>query len=375
MNKLRSLKKENPDPIPFTTEHLIQKTKLEKKKLCPAPRLLFPVSNKMQAPVQSASRVKTSVQPSIKILPNYPLESSDQMCSSSPYLTESSDSSVLPAMYPSQEPSSKDQEDVALQKLIGTVTELVKEVKELREECQEFFRQSLPSKQPLLPLPVSVPLHNTEELETAEEILQSSEARQMMCQRRVEKISLLVFQALVNDVLRDMLNQFVFIYLDDILIFSRSLEEHVLNKDWRSEEIAKRAPRDEEIQVGEIQVGREEASTRSPSVTVTPYPLMAIAFELVQGVSIFTKLDLRNAYHLVHIRKGDEWKTAFNTPTGPYEYRVMPFGLTNAPAVFQALMNNVIRNMLNQFVFVYLDEILVPPRARGACPESPPTPP
>ncbi|GAA6105868.1 uncharacterized protein LOC115823720 [Tachysurus ichikawai] len=122
----------------------------------------------MQAPVQSASRVKSSVQPSIKILPNYPLESSDQMCSISPYLTESNDSSALPAMYPSQEPCSKDQE------------ELVKEVKELREECQEFFRQSLPSKQPLLPLPVSVPLHNTEDLETAEEILESSEARQMM---------------------------------------------------------------------------------------------------------------------------------------------------------------------------------------------------
>ncbi|KAK3518563.1 hypothetical protein QTP70_002336 [Hemibagrus guttatus] len=78
----------------------------------PVRHLVSRVSNKMQAPVQSASRVKTSVQPSIKILPNYPLESSDQMCSSSPYLTESSDSAALPAMYPSQEPSSKDQEDM-----------------------------------------------------------------------------------------------------------------------------------------------------------------------------------------------------------------------------------------------------------------------
>lgn len=68
-------------------------------------------------------------------------------------------------------------QDVALQKLIGTVTELVKEVKELREECQEFFRQSLPSKKPL---PVSVPLHNSDELESAEEILASSEARTIM---------------------------------------------------------------------------------------------------------------------------------------------------------------------------------------------------
>ncbi len=90
-----------------------------------------------------------------------------------------------------------------------------------------------------------------------------------------------------------------------------------------------------------------------------PLPLMATAFELLQGASIFTKLDLRNAYHLVRIRQGDEWKTAFNTPTGHYEYLVMPFGLTNAPAVFQALINDVLRDMLNQFVFVYLDDILI----------------
>ncbi|KAL0161345.1 hypothetical protein M9458_045070, partial [Cirrhinus mrigala] len=90
-----------------------------------------------------------------------------------------------------------------------------------------------------------------------------------------------------------------------------------------------------------------------------PLPLMATAFELLQGASIFTKLDLRNAYHLVRIRQGDEWKTAFNTPTGHYEYLVMPFGLTNAPAVFQALINDVLRDMLNKFVFVYLDDILI----------------
>ncbi|KAK3555415.1 hypothetical protein QTP86_016136 [Hemibagrus guttatus] len=62
-----------------------------------------------------------------------------------------------------------------------------------------------------------------------------------------------------------------------------------------------------------------------------PLPLMATAFELMQGVSIFIKLDLCNAYHLVRIRQGDEWKTAFNTPTGLYEYLVMP--LTNSTRV------------------------------------------
>ncbi len=84
---------------------------------------------------------------------------------------------------------------------------------------------------------------------------------------------------------------------------------------------------------------------------------MATAFKLLQGASIFTKLDLRNAYYLVWIRQGDEWKTAFNTPTGHYEYLVIPFGLTNA--VFQALINDVLQDMLNQFVFVYLDDILI----------------
>ncbi|XP_071210165.1 uncharacterized protein [Salvelinus alpinus] len=86
---------------------------------------------------------------------------------------------------------------------------------------------------------------------------------------------------------------------------------------------------------------------------------MATAFELLQEAVVFTKLDLRNAYHLVRIKPGDEWKTAFNTPTGHYEYLVMPFGLTNAPAVFQALINDVLRDMLNIFVFVYLDDILI----------------
>ncbi|KAG1928799.1 hypothetical protein F2P79_023363 [Pimephales promelas] len=90
-----------------------------------------------------------------------------------------------------------------------------------------------------------------------------------------------------------------------------------------------------------------------------PLPLMSSAFEILQGATIFSKLDLRNAYHLVRIKEGDEWKTAFNTPLGHFEYRVLPFGLVNAPAVFQALVNDVLRDMLNVFVFVYLDDILI----------------
>ena len=55
-----------------------------------------------------------------------------------------------------------------------------------------------------------------------------------------------------------------------------------------------------------------------------PLPLISSAFELLQGATIFSKLDLRNAYHLVRIREGDDWNTAFNTPSGHYEYLTCP---------------------------------------------------
>ena len=91
----------------------------------------------------------------------------------------------------------------------------------------------------------------------------------------------------------------------------------------------------------------------------TPLPLIYPSFEPLCHAQIFSKLDLRNAYHLIRICEGDEWKTAFNTPLGQFEYLVMPFGLTNAPAVFQTLMNDLFRDMLNHFVFIYLDDILI----------------
>ncbi|KAK3513487.1 hypothetical protein QTP70_015506, partial [Hemibagrus guttatus] len=98
---------------------------------------------------------------------------------------------------------------------------------------------------------------------------------------------------------------------------------------------------------------------RSSSSYPYPLPLVPAALEQLRGARVFTKLDLRSAYNLVRIQEGDEWKTAFHATHGHYEYCVMPFGLTNAPAVFQALINGVFRDLLGRGVIAYIDDILV----------------
>ncbi len=90
-----------------------------------------------------------------------------------------------------------------------------------------------------------------------------------------------------------------------------------------------------------------------------PLPLVPAALEQLREARYFTKLDLRSAYNLIRIREGDEWKTAFSTTSGHYEYRVMPFGLSNSPSVFQSFINEVFRDMLNRWLIVYIDDILI----------------
>ncbi|KAL0148604.1 hypothetical protein M9458_056151 [Cirrhinus mrigala] len=92
-----------------------------------------------------------------------------------------------------------------------------------------------------------------------------------------------------------------------------------------------------------------------------PYllPLVPATLKELRGSQVFTKLDLRSAYNLVRIREGNEWKTAFVTPTGHYEYLVIPYGLSISPSVFQTFMNEVFREFLHQFVVVYIDDILI----------------
>jgi len=90
-----------------------------------------------------------------------------------------------------------------------------------------------------------------------------------------------------------------------------------------------------------------------------PLRLMDELRDHVAGGKVFTKLDWKDGYHLIGMRKGDEHKTAFRTRYGQDEYKVMPFGLVNAPATFQSMMNKILRAFLDNGVVVYLDHILI----------------
>jgi len=90
-----------------------------------------------------------------------------------------------------------------------------------------------------------------------------------------------------------------------------------------------------------------------------PLPLITDFLDSSGKAHIYTKIDLQHAYHLVRIAKGDEWKTAFRTRYGSFEWQIMPFGLTNSPAAFQRFMNNIFTDMLDVCVIIYLDDILI----------------
>src|SRR6266536_1655143 len=74
---------------------------------------------------------------------------------------------------------------------------------------------------------------------------------------------------------------------------------------------------------------------------------------------MFTKLDVRDTYHRIRIRKKDEWKIVFRTRYNYFEYIVIPFGLANAPAIFQSYINRALIDLINIYYIIYLDDILI----------------
>ena len=90
-----------------------------------------------------------------------------------------------------------------------------------------------------------------------------------------------------------------------------------------------------------------------------PIPLLNDLLDAPSKARIYSKIDLKSAYHLVCIAKGDKWKTAFCTRYGSFEWLVMPFGLSNTLSAFQHFMNDIFSDVLDIFVVIYLDDILI----------------
>ena len=91
----------------------------------------------------------------------------------------------------------------------------------------------------------------------------------------------------------------------------------------------------------------------------SPLPRCDEMFDRLGNARIFSKLDLKTGFHQIRVKEEDVEKTAFNTKYGQFEYLVMPMGLCNAPATFQSLMNSIFADYIDDFMVIYMDDLLV----------------
>ncbi len=90
-----------------------------------------------------------------------------------------------------------------------------------------------------------------------------------------------------------------------------------------------------------------------------PWPWIDDLFDCLSGAKVFSKIDLHSGYYQVQIAEGDEEKIVCRIRYGSYEFLVIPFGLTNAPATFYILINDIFREWFDDFVVVYINDILI----------------
>ena len=95
-----------------------------------------------------------------------------------------------------------------------------------------------------------------------------------------------------------------------------------------------------------------------------PLPRIDDLLAELSGCKYFSKIDLQSGFHQIRIEPGSEWKSAFSTPYGHYEWLVMPFGMTNAPATFQCLMNRTFAKETQECAKVYMDDFMIHSRTR-----------
>jgi hypothetical protein len=88
-------------------------------------------------------------------------------------------------------------------------------------------------------------------------------------------------------------------------------------------------------------------------------PLIGETLDRLVGTKMFTKLDLKNIYHHIYIKKNNEWKTVFRTRYDHYKYNILSFRLVNIPAIFQAYINRIFEGLFDNFYIIYFNNILI----------------